>query len=107
MAEARFIEDLSVGAKRFWLLQPLQDYDYVIVAPEPSSGHTSVYAASDHGDLADITNDDGEPLALARFTGEVAPEEALSRLGYEVTGRETTSDMRVASGDNEPDDAQP
>jgi hypothetical protein len=84
MSEARFIEDLSVGAKRYWLVQPLDRYDYVIVAPEPSSGQTSVYAATDHGDIKDIVDDNGNPLVLARFEGEVAPAEALSRLGYEV-----------------------
>lgn len=107
MGEARFIEDLSVGAKRYWLLEPLQDHeriiDYVIVAPEPSSGHTSVYAATDHGDIADVTDDGGSPVTVARFDGDVAPEDALARLGYEVSGSDTADGMTPAPGRDEPD----
>ncbi|MEX2430922.1 MAG: hypothetical protein WD645_03270 [Dehalococcoidia bacterium] len=101
MAEARFIEDLSVGAKRFWLLQPLEGYSYIIIAPEPSSGHTSVYAATDHGDIADIKDDNGEPLALNRFEGEVDPTEALRRLGYDLVLNESVTGIDEASEEEE------
>ncbi len=103
MAEAIFIEDLSVGAKRFWLREPLRDYDYVIVAPEPSSRHTSVYAATDHGDIDDIKDEDGNPVVLARFPGMVNPEEALARLGYGVAMLEIPADADTPTHDDAPD----
>lgn len=91
MGEARFVQDMSVGAKRYWLRQPFQEHDYVIVAPEPSSGRTSVYAATHDSDIIDVKDENGDPLALARFEGQIALEEALARLGYQVAGSEASN----------------
>ena len=94
MPQAQFVEDLTVGAKRYWLVEPLREFDYVIVAPEPSSDRTTVYASTNHGDVTDVKDADGNPLALARFEGEVEPEEAPSRLGYEVAGSLESTDSQ-------------
>ena len=84
MPAAKLIKDLNAGAGKFYLAEPIKSYDYVIVAPEPEVGYTTIYPTTHQGTAMDITDENNNPVVLKRFPQVLSSKEALHRLGYEV-----------------------